>query len=142
MTQIGPEALINCDNVKVFGIPGSYAESYASLNGIPFSPIIGGERLRPLRPQVDESIRCILVDVDKGILFEHRADERAQIASLSKIPLLLFVLKRIEEGEMSKESIVSFGEEVTFGSLGGSSPSANSTVRGRIDGSQRYLRLR
>ena len=39
MTSIGETAFGNCENLTIFGIAGSYAETYANENNIPFRAI-------------------------------------------------------------------------------------------------------
>jgi len=41
VTSIGDYAFYGCDNVTIFGVPGSYAQTYANDNDIPFSPLAG-----------------------------------------------------------------------------------------------------
>ncbi|MDR0983450.1 MAG: leucine-rich repeat protein [Ruminococcus sp.] len=55
VTEIGSNAFLSCRNVTVYGYTGSYAETYAEENDIPFAEIEGGiaEPTEPTEPTGD-----------------------------------------------------------------------------------------
>lgn len=79
VTAIGSSAFVLCDAVTIHGTSGSYAETYANENGIPFSAeklsSVYGYILTAAAEPVSE-VKIILTDTDNGdIHFETATDE-------------------------------------------------------------------
>jgi len=141
--QIENEAFLNCTKLTIYGVPGSYAETYAQNHKIPFVSA-GGARLcfNKRHPVVDENISCVLMDADSGdILFEQKGTERTMIASLAKMMIAYRQIKLIETGMTSWkwDSVYTVQDEVTFPYLAGTSRNSNSTIRGERDKVTQYL---
>ncbi|MBQ7960649.1 MAG: leucine-rich repeat domain-containing protein [Clostridia bacterium] len=55
VTSIGDEAFANCDEITIYGVLGSYAETYAKANGIPFAEYIEMKKLGTITVDMTEN---------------------------------------------------------------------------------------
>jgi len=63
VTSIGTYAFKNCEELTIYGIPGSYAETYANENGIPFVEYVKLEKLNKITVDMTESTQNWYFDV-------------------------------------------------------------------------------
>jgi len=78
VTSIGNDAFLNCSNLTIYGYAGSYAESYAASNSIPFVAIDGASAPLLIADNSDNTVGQAI-----DITFTDDADWRAAITGIS-----------------------------------------------------------
>ena len=63
VTSIGTDVFKNCDEMTIYGVVGSYAETYANENGIPFSEYVASVKLNEITVDMTENTNKWYFDV-------------------------------------------------------------------------------
>lgn len=99
--RIGDNAFINCDNVTIYGYEGSYAQTYAFKNSIPFYSLNGSSRTYGIKV-IDKQTKTPISDVK---ILSESTSVKTDESGLAMLPLAKQSSFKLEISKVGYKSI-------------------------------------